>query len=185
MTAGALILSMMVLIAATQIDKEKVNDQDRNHHTLSGIVVDAESDDGVANATVYLKKSNGEDRMQADRTQQQQQQDRATEHDQDELDSTTTDQNGEFEFVIDQIRTPGAQADVQAQQGAEDEAFLLVVEAEGFETEEKEIKLSDYIDRDEERTAMDRDEDRDYDRDEDKDKDKDKIRIELTPENQY
>ncbi|CAN5392195.1 hypothetical protein BH23BAC3_BH23BAC3_17400 [soil metagenome] len=203
MTAGTLILSMMVLIAATQIDTEKVKDQERNDNTLSGIVVDADSEEGVPNATVYLKKANGEEGMQADRTQQQQQQhqDRATEHDQDELDSTTTDQNGEFEFDMDQIRMQGAQTGVQSQQpgvqaqqqGAENEAFVLVVEAEGYETEEKEINLSDYLDRDQERGAMDRDQDRDRDydsdqdmdrdRDDDKDKDKDKLKIELTRSN--
>lgn len=197
MTAGAFILSMMVLIAATNVDSQ-VSEQDRDHHKLSGVVVDADTEEGVANATVYIKKKNGDDRMQADRTQQQQQQqhqqDRATGQDHDALEQTTTDQNGEFEFEnIAQLRTQGAhgaqaqqqeQHQQQQQRGAEDETFVLVVEAEGYETEEKEINLSDYIDRDRDHTAMDRDQDRDreYDRDRD-DKDKDKIKIELTRSN--
>jgi len=199
-TAGTLILSMLVLIAATQIDKEKVNEQDRNHHTLSGIVVDADTEDGIPNATVTLKKSNGEDGMHADRTQQdhQQHQEGVTRTDDEEskLDSTTTDHNGEFEFenlaeYISGAATHGADRQAQDQtqhdQDQNDERFILVVEADGYETEEKEFNLSDYIDRaDHERTAMDRDQDRDRDQHMDRDredKDKDKLKIELTPEN--
>jgi len=219
MTAGAFILSMMLLLAATNINAQQVGeqdrDQDRDRHALAGIVVDADTEEGIPNATVYIKKKNGEDGMQTDRTQQQQdqqqqqqqQQDRAAEHGQDELESTTTDHNGEFEFDnLGQLLTQGAQAGTQQQQQQQqqdqqqqeherdnDETFILVVEAEGYETEEKEIKLSDYLDRQGEHGAMDRDQDRDReydtdqdmdrDRDDDKDKDKDKIKIELTRSN--
>lgn len=196
-TAGTIILSVMVLIAATQIDTDKVNDQERNNHTLSGMVVDADTEDGVANATVHLKKSNGEDGMQADRTQQDQQQQQQegvtrTQDDGSELDTTTTDQNGEFEFENLAEHTSGAvqgddrQAQDQAQRGQtqNNERFVVVVEADGYETEEKEINLSDYMDRNDERGAMESGQDRGQDMDRDRE-DKDKLKIELTRENQY
>jgi len=179
MTAVAFILSMMVLIAATNVDSHEVSEKDSDRHTLSGIVVDADTDDGITNATVYIKMKNGNDAMQSDRTQQHQE-GHAVEHDQDELDSTTTDRNGEFEFNnVDKLQTQTSEEGTQPQQTQQrdqNETFVLVVEAEGYETKHTEIKLSDYLDRDEEREEMDMD----RDRDDDKDKNKDKVKIELT-----
>jgi len=182
MTAGAFILSMIVLIAATNPNVQEVTEQERERDTLYGIVVDADSEDGISNATVYIKKENGENGMHSDTNQQE---DQATEHDQDELDSATTDHNGEFEFNnVNQLKTQATDAGSQSQQTQQrdqDESFVLVVEAEGYETKEQEIKLSDYLNQDDERGEMDRDQD--MDRDHDEDKDKDKIKIELTRSN--
>lgn len=78
MTAGTLILSMMVLMAATQVETLNSNsehDLDRVE-TLEGEVVDANTEEGIPDATVYL--INGNDRANAD--------------------STTTDFSGEFSF---------------------------------------------------------------------------------------
>jgi hypothetical protein len=215
MIAGTAILSMMVLIAATNIDSYEASSQDRTDHKLSGVVVDADTQDGIANATVYLKKKD-DDGMQTDRTHQQDQyqqdqdqqdrQDRAVEQDQGELDKTTTDEKGEFELEnIEQILNQNNEQRIDAQdhqypdqqrqqEGMGDDLVVLVVEAEGYETVEKEINLSDYLDRNRDAMDRDRDRDRDYDRDQDmkrdrdkeydeKDKDKDKIKIELTRSN--
>lgn len=196
LTAGAFILSMLVLVAATNINSnEVILNPDRK--ALTGVVVDADSEEAIPNATVYLKKNNNDDGMKADRTQQQQQQqqqDRAVDQEQDVIDETTTNQNGEFEFDnIEQLRAQlgnrdrvherqqEQQHEQQQQQQAlegEDETVILVVEAPGYETKEKEIKLSEYLgDRADEKGAMERDRDRD------KDKDKDKIKIKLTRAN--
>lgn len=218
MIAGTVILGMMVLIAATKIDSYEVGNQDRTDHTLSGVVVDADTQDGIANATVYLKKKD-DDGMQTDRThqqdqyqqdqRQQDQQDRAVEQDQGELDKTTTDEKGEFELEnIEQILNQNNEQRIDAQdqqhqnqqyqdqwqqqEGMENDLVVLVVEAEGYETVEKEINLSDYLDRNRDAMDRDRDRDRDYDKDQDmkrdreydeKDKDKDKLKIELTRSN--
>lgn len=201
LTAGAFILSMLVLLAATNINSNEVI-LDPHPKTLSGVVVDADTEEVIPNAIVYLKKNN-DDGMQADRTQQQQQQqqDRAVGLEEDMIDETTTNQNGEFEFdnieeLLAQLgnQDRGHEQQQQQQQDQQqqltlerdDETVILVVEAPGYETEEKEIKLSEYLeDSADEKEAMESDQysDQDQDRDQDRDKDKDKIKIELTRSN--
>lgn len=155
MIAITLILSLMVMIATAQ-ETQETYDHDVSDRSLSGIVVDAETQEAIPNATVHLKHAEGtfEGVFDAD--------DEATSI----LETATTNESGEFTFENVTMADP------------DNESYVIEVEAPGYEREEKDVDLDEYLGRD-----MDQDWDQDQDWEAGEDKHKEKIRIELKREN--
>lgn len=123
-TSGTFILSLFILIAATSVETMESNlNQQVNENQLTGEVVDAETQEGIPDATVYLNKSEG----MSDRTTTTSTQNRQGTADRD---STTTDYNGEFTFENAELTG----------------TVTLEAKADGYESEEKEVDLEDHGD---------------------------------------
>lgn len=120
LTAGTFILSIFVFMAASELDTDTHDNQEFNEEELSGEVIDAQTEEGIPNVTVYLKNGDSNSGQTDRTTTTTQNQNTAA------ADSTTTDQSGEFAF-----------------NNVENGSYTLEVDPTDYEKEEKEVEVKE------------------------------------------